>query len=618
MAIGMGHEEELAGPTITRTVSSSLLYSMPSLACSNGSLSSLATHHESDRSPPPTGARHPSPPHNEGNYDWLVQRIKSGEAAALLSLSGNTAVGVSSKDVGSDVSYTVRGETTLPGEDEPHLEALSPAFEYTLIGVWGGAKGKVIALRPKATPRSVYLAFRGVRPAGVTEHEREAAAVDRENFLRATPVIATWLPDAQMRVHGGVLEHHNSLWDTDFHIKMRALAASSSRLKKAMAHASEAVESQLAQMASISPHGRWEKQPIDELVLCGLSLGGALAELTALRIASQIPALRPLIRVVSFGSIPWASPAISDHFDAMFGRRSVQLVLSRREPASKLSAGSEKPSWWVLDEPTERWMVFRSFLRGTRAQNSDYIVFDPLASALAPPRAAGLVPLCRSPDFFVLPNVIVCNQDSATIDPLATERLPESRIKQSQLQQLLTSGLRPDDQLQMDYDRLHIGKQYRALLVAMLRRHQKCKARAQEVKCLREASHSPNGRKPTGKGRVECFDENAAPSILQAVRQRTPTIVQIVEPDGSGLPALPFEEGSELSTSDLSASGEDRPRKPTLVAGLKQLAEIFRPASNSVTGAGSQSSSFDATSRATLLGGQLNENDFDDFDLSMV
>ncbi|KAL1503324.1 hypothetical protein AB1Y20_011376 [Prymnesium parvum] len=482
--LSSGHEEELVIPTLTRGVSSSLLYSMPSLACSNDSLSSLTALEGSDCSPMSAGGRHPSPPHNEGNYDWLVQRIKSGEAAALLSLSGNTAVGVSSKDVGSDVSYTVRGETTLPGEDEPHLEALSPAFEYTLIGVWGGAKGKVIALRPKATPRSVYLAFRGVRPAGVTEHEREAAAVDRESFLRATPVIATWLPDAQMRVHGGVLEHHNSLWDTDFHIKMRALAASSSRLKKAMAHASEAVESQLAQMASTSPQGRWEKQPIDELVLCGLSLGGALAELTALRIASQIPALRPLIRVVSFGSIPWASPAISDHFDAMFGRRSVQLVLSRREPASKLSAGSEKPSWWVLDESGG----------ANESEKDDYIVFDPLASALASPRALGLV---SRHDLFGLRNVIVCNQDSATIDPLATERLPESRIKQSQLQQLLNSGLRPDDQLQMDYERLHTGKQYRALLVAMLRRHQACKARAQEVTCLTEG---------TGKENLECFN----------------------------------------------------------------------------------------------------------------
>ena len=34
-------------------------------------------------------------------------------------------------------------------------------------------------------------------------------------------------------------------------------------------------------------------------------MGGALAELTAFRIAIEFPNLRPLLRVISFGSITW-------------------------------------------------------------------------------------------------------------------------------------------------------------------------------------------------------------------------------------------------------------------------------------------------------------------------
>ena len=56
--------------------------------------------------------RLPAHEHRDGNYDWLVHRIGSGEAVALLSLSGNTAISATPSQIGMDVSYTVRGKAT--------------------------------------------------------------------------------------------------------------------------------------------------------------------------------------------------------------------------------------------------------------------------------------------------------------------------------------------------------------------------------------------------------------------------------------------------------------------------------------------------------------------------
>ena len=89
-----------------------------------------------------------------------------------------------------------------------------------------------------------------------------------------------------MRVHAGVLDHHKSIWEPELGAQLHALAQAVSGHSAADALHADA----------------WYNQPADELLFVGLSFGGALAELTAFRIAQQLPALRPLLRVVSFGS----------------------------------------------------------------------------------------------------------------------------------------------------------------------------------------------------------------------------------------------------------------------------------------------------------------------------
>lgn len=233
-------------------------------------------------------------------------------------------------------------------------------------------------------------------------------------------------------MHRGTLEHHNWLWDSGFHRKMRSVAASR----------------------------RWGGEPVDQLLLTGLSLGGALAELTALRLISAHPSLAPLVHVVTFGPIPWASISVSEHFASLLRRRSVQLVNMRRLRASP----AEKPSWWVLD-----WS-FSSWRRG----ESEFVVCDPLASARVHlPRAR--------PDFFVLPNVIACSAQAATIDPRATELLAQSRVGWTALRLLMTGELSSDEPLALDYEALHTGKAYRATLIAMLVRHRASKEKASLV-----------------------------------------------------------------------------------------------------------------------------------------
>ena len=91
-----------------------------------------------------------------------------------------------------------------------------------------------------------------------------------------------------MRVHAGVLDHHRSIWEPELAAQLKVLA--------------QAVGGQPADDA---PPEAWYNQPVEEVLFVGLSFGGALAELTAFRIAQQLPALRPLLRVVSFGSYRW-------------------------------------------------------------------------------------------------------------------------------------------------------------------------------------------------------------------------------------------------------------------------------------------------------------------------
>jgi hypothetical protein len=71
---------------------------------------------------------------------------------------------------------------------------------------------------------------------------------DRRAFVDATPVPCDWLPDPDMRVHRGVLGHHQGLWTAGVEAFFKAIE------KRVL-----------------------RRFPLEEVLLIGLSMGGALA-----------------------------------------------------------------------------------------------------------------------------------------------------------------------------------------------------------------------------------------------------------------------------------------------------------------------------------------------------
>ena len=259
--------------SLHRQASSSLLHAIFSSrsSLSSGALPSVdSVHEDHDEVPSVSSPEHPT---HTGNYNWLVNRINSGESVALLSLSGNTAVSATPSKVGDDISYTVRGAVPMEGSDELKLEALTAPFEYRLQDVLGDEKGRAIVLRPKARPRSLYLAFRGVRVGRDDDAKADAGAKhDRDNFCRSEPVGAPWLPSRRMRVHAGALDHHQSIWDGLLEEKLKLLAAA---VRRAAAPPDpKAAALRRAGLGGSRAKG-WESEPVDEILLVGLSLGGA-------------------------------------------------------------------------------------------------------------------------------------------------------------------------------------------------------------------------------------------------------------------------------------------------------------------------------------------------------
>ena len=289
--------------------------------------------------------------------DWARELLSSGEAVACLSLAGNHAVKLVADDVGGAVEYSVR--TMQAGE----LTPVAGPFVYACDGVFGGEKGKAVVFRPHHDPSLVIVAFRGVRtqvapaddveprystpgdggasdgggsstnssftkaaprsrppsprtagqkpPLGASADAAaadekgdalaEQAAIDRANFVRVECAEPGWLSGSALRVHAGVLDHHESLWDSR--------------------PGSRGLVDWVADQIS--------REPAQRVVFVGLSFGGALAQLTAYRVARVYPSLRDSLHVLAMGSVQWANALMARHARNVFGDRVVNLVTTR-------------------------------------------------------------------------------------------------------------------------------------------------------------------------------------------------------------------------------------------------------------------------------------------------
>jgi len=150
---------------------------------------------------------------------WLERLVKSSEASACLSLCGNHASTLTSDAAGDMVECRVRCQDGFP---------LGPTLEFQVAEVFGDDAGRAIAFRPMHDPTRLIIAFRGVRverealksqaaqPVRSRNRSRGSAVSDRgidiKNMLGTQCASADWLPELGMRVHDGVMRHHDSFW----------------------------------------------------------------------------------------------------------------------------------------------------------------------------------------------------------------------------------------------------------------------------------------------------------------------------------------------------------------------------------------------------------------------
>ena len=254
---------------------------------------------------------------------WVNRLVHSGEAVAMHSLSANSAADTTAVP-GASISYTVRDV------DDGTIVALTAPFEYDVVAEFGADHaGRAIAVRPRHAPHATYICFRGVRRvASDRAHEADRRAMVA-NEMEHRP----WIDDlssgrqfrpADLQARAGVLGHHEAIYDGH-----AVDAPPSAALSAASLHA------WLAQLdgfdASAASRG--------EIIFVGFSLGGALAQMTALRAAHELPKIAPRIRVLALGATQWASPELSTAYARIFGAQAVHLLTASPDGAERRAVG---------------------------------------------------------------------------------------------------------------------------------------------------------------------------------------------------------------------------------------------------------------------------------------
>ena len=230
------------------------------------------------------------------------------------------------------------------------------------MGIFGDDAGRAVAFRPLKGRSRLIIAFRGVRvepealksqaAQPVRSRKRSAGTalsergIDVKNLLGTQSATADWLPAPEMRVHDGVLRHHESLWamqrEGRQRVEWKTVAAAVAEQANASASPTE---------RKINYLGDWlpEQAEVKELVFVGLSLGAALAQISALRAAVEIPHLARKVHVLGLGAVQWANHATALCYSTTFGDRAVQLV----NTASDAGPAPQHTGWWVA-EPSRR------------------------------------------------------------------------------------------------------------------------------------------------------------------------------------------------------------------------------------------------------------------------
>ena len=293
---------------------------------------------------------------------WLSMLIHSGEVVACHSLAANWAC-MAHVSAGDNISYEVKDRLPM---DELRLQPISGPFSYTVLAAFDGAGqlGRVLIVRPHHDPDAVYVCFRGAmqsvnskNPNGDEIAKRDNAAVAQKQMTTApwlhAIAVGRGVPSGTLRVQSGTLRYHQALYgdgsDGGLHAWMRAHLASGGGSSGGHARGGGGGGVGSGGRAGDGGEGCGGGGP-QRILFVGFSFGGALAQITALRAAYDMPEHAPRMGVLGLGATQWASDGLSDVFEQAFGARAAQLV----------TAMAESP----LDEVRSSWRIHRTVRDG--------------------------------------------------------------------------------------------------------------------------------------------------------------------------------------------------------------------------------------------------------------
>jgi len=228
--------------------------------------------------------------------------------------------------VGDPISYTVRDYL------QNELTAIVDPYTYDVVGTFGGGdRGYALAVQPRHEPNALYICFRGVRRLPTepsAQSDMLGALADNKAMTQSAMASAPWMravskasgiPFDRLRAHRGTCTWHDSIWLSE------CLGVG----------LHEWLTEWLASRHCAAP---------PSLLFVGFSLGGAIAQLTALRTAVEFKALASRIHVLGLGATQWASAGLADAFRTTFGDRAAQLVTAMADEIPEIPQTPPSPA----------------------------------------------------------------------------------------------------------------------------------------------------------------------------------------------------------------------------------------------------------------------------------
>ena len=336
------------------------------------------------------------------------------------------------------------------------VEANNKQYTYTLTGVFGD-NGRALAFQPNHEPDTLVIAFRATR---VNPHAMQKATMpnpqtnkqtanrnrnrripvatntnaDVKTVLCTNMVGAKWLP-ASARVHAGVLDYHFDIWGGDDHSARRVGCGAGL----------------LEFLSNAHRNGNFPQR----VLLVGLSLGAALAQITALRLSLENSpfgqSFARSIFVFACGGLQWADCTSANLYRKKLADRAVMFISYRLARES-----TESMKTWCLSEP--------DVAGGCKKVK----VLDPIVVRYGSTSAVhNVFSLLVEVESEAPSTRLKQREVRTTMSPLDPDVFASATAPLPALSALLTGQIPRSHALRSDYFALHLSRHYKTIVDAL-------------------------------------------------------------------------------------------------------------------------------------------------------